>query len=409
MAAGLVLASKRDEPMTRHLAILSSHPIQYYGPLFRRLAEHVDLKVFFAHRQTPQDQARAGFGTAFDWDVDLTSGYAHAFLTNVSRRPGTDHFGGCDTPDLAARLRLGRFDRLLVMGWHLKSYVQGVLAAKRLGIPVLVRGDSQLATPRSSLKRVAKSLLYPHLLRRFDAALYVGARARAYYEHYCYPSERLFFSPHCVDTAWFAARATADARALLRARFGIAPETFVLLFAGKLVPFKRPADIVAAAASCRDIGLAVEIMVAGDGELRQHVSSAAASLGIPLHVLGFCNQTEMPHVYAASDVLILPSDGHETWGLVANEALACGRPVILSDACGCSTDLAADGRAGRMFPTGDISALAAAIRALIASPPPVETIAAVSERHGLVAAASGVFAALQELGVSRTRDVMQCI
>ena len=263
--------------------------------------------------------------------MDLTSGYAHSFLENVARRPGTDRFSGCDTPDIGRHLREGRFQALLVMGWHLKTYLQGTLAAKRLGIPVMVRGDSQLETPRSRLKSALKALVYPRFLRLFDAALYVGQRSRAYYAHYGYPTDRLFFSPHCVDTAWFARQGDARRSASACARsHGIAPETTVLLFAGKLVPFKRPVDLVIAAAKCRTRAVKAEVMVAGSGELEPNLQAAAASSGVRLHLLGFRNQTEMPAAYAAADCLVLPSDGRETWGLVANEALACGRPIVVS-------------------------------------------------------------------------------
>ena len=162
------------------LAVLTSHPIQYYAPLFRELSRDLDIHVFFAHKASPAEQAAAGFGQAFDWDVDLLAGYAHTFLQNVAKRPGTGHFSGCDTPGVGAELRNGRFDALLVLGWHLKSFVQGIAAAKRLGLPVLVRGDSHLGTPRSHLKTMVKRLAYPPLLRVFDGALYVGRRSRAY-------------------------------------------------------------------------------------------------------------------------------------------------------------------------------------------------------------------------------------
>jgi glycosyltransferase involved in cell wall biosynthesis len=377
------------------LAVLTSHPIQYYAPLFRVLARRVELRVFFAHRATPNEQARAGFGTAFDWDIDLTSGYLSTFLENVARQPGIDRFSGCDTPGIGHALREGKFGALLLMGWHLKSYLQGLLAAKRLGMPVMVRGDSQLATPRSPLKRMAKALAYPPFLRLFDAALYTGERSRTYYEHYRYPPQRLFFSPHCVDNEWFAARATREAGRHLRERFGIAAETAVLLFAGKLVPFKRPMDLLAAAALCRESGYNVEVMIAGDGELRGRLIAGAKELSVPLHMLGFCNQTEMPAAYAAADCLILPSDGRESWGLVANEALACGRPVILSSACGCAPDLARNGQAGRCFPAGDIRALARCIQEAASAPPAQEKIARTSSRYSLDSAAAGVTAALE--------------
>jgi glycosyltransferase involved in cell wall biosynthesis len=381
------------------LAILTSHPVQYYGPLFRELAKAVDLHVFFAHRASAAEQARAGFGALFEWDVDLTSGYAHSFLENVAGRPGTDRFFGCDTPDIGRHLRDGRFQALLVMGWHLKSYLQGALAAKRLGIPVMVRGDSQLETPRSPLKNAFKALVYPWFLRLFDVALYVGQRSRAYYAHYDYPAERLYFSPHCVDTAWFGARATNGERQRLRASCEIAPGTIILLFAGKLVPFKRPVDLVVAAVKCRIRGVQVEVMVAGSGELELSLESAAASSGVRLHHLGFRNQTEMPGVYAAADCLVLPSDGRESWGLVANEALASGRPIIVSSSCGCAPDLARDGSVGRTFPVGDPEALTDAIIGLAASPPSPSAIAALSRAYSLEAAVAGIRCAADRIAV----------
>lgn len=385
------------------LAVLASHPIQYQAPIFRELARRMDLTVFYAHRASRDDQSKAGFGVGFDWDVDLLSGHEHRFLDNVSRRPGLDHFSGCDTPSIGAELDRGHFDALLVTGWHLKSYWQGIRAARRARIPVMVRGDSQLVTPRGALKRLAKSLVYPLGLRVFDAALYVGVRSREYWEHYGYPSDRLVFSPHCVDNAWFAERASAQARHALRAQHGIAADARVALFAGKLVPFKRPLDLVNAAGSLASGGEGLTVMVAGDGALAPEMISTAAAARVRLVPLGFCNQTAMPAAYAAADALVLPSDGRETWGLVANEALACGRAVIVSDACGCAPDLAADGTAGCTFPVGDVAGLAGAIARTMRAPPAAAAIAAKASRYSLGAAADGIAGALEMLASRRTR------
>lgn len=378
------------------LAIVTSHPIQYYGPLFRRLAQRVELQVMFAHAATKQNQAQAGFGTGFDWDVDITSGYPHAFLRNVSKDPGTHCFSGCDTPEVASVLREGRFDAVLVMGWHLKSYFQAIIEAKRLGLPVMVRGDSHLATPRSPLKQAAKALIYPHLLRQFDAALYVGQMSRAYYRHYCFPEDRLFFSPHCVDANWFASRATPDERVRLRGELGIRPESFALLFSGKLISSKRTEDLLRSVALTRAQGADMEVMIAGDGELRARLVAVAEEMGVPTHFLGFLNQSRMPAAYAASDALVLTS-AHETWGLVANEAIACGRPIIVTDACGCSPDLIDRLKAGASYPVGDVAALALAISGLQANPPTAETLRRASATHSLDAAADGVLTALQRV------------
>src|SRR5215471_434914 len=96
------------------LAVVTSHPVQYQAPLFRELTRRLDLTVFFAHRATPQDQAEAGFGVGFNWDIDLITGYRHVFLHSVAKRPGLDHFAGCDTPQIGKELAAGRFDAVLL-------------------------------------------------------------------------------------------------------------------------------------------------------------------------------------------------------------------------------------------------------------------------------------------------------
>jgi glycosyltransferase involved in cell wall biosynthesis len=375
------------------VAVVTSHPIQYYAPLFRALAQRLDLVVFFAHWATASDQAKAGFGVEFSWDVELLSGYAHEFLHNSATRPALDRFGGCDTPEIGERLRKGRFDVVLVQGWYLKSFIQAIVAAKCQGVPLIVRGDSHLKTRRSALKRTVKSVAYPAFFRLFDAVLHVGERSRAYWIAYGYPASRLFFAPHCVDTHWFAARATPQTRTKLRAQLGIAADAEVVLFAGKLVPFKRPLDIIAATGRLKEQGRNICVLVAGAGPLQNEMLTAARVAGLQIRMLGFCNQTAMPAVYAAADLLVLPSDGRETWGLVANEALACGRPVVLSDAVGSAIDLAADGSAGRIFPVSNIEALANAIRKLLDKPPCSEAIAAKSAAYSLERAAEGILCA----------------
>lgn len=383
------------------LAILTTHPIQYYGPLFRELARRLDIEVFFAHRASPEEQARAGFGHPFDWDLDLTEGYAHAFLANVARVPGVDAFLGCDTPEIGDRLRQGGFDALLLTGWASKTYLQGLYGAKRIQLPVIVRGDSHLGMPRPWATSRLKACLYPAFLRLFDAAAYVGARSRAYYAHFGYPARRLFFSPHCVDTERFAAGATRTARAGLRAQLGLGEATPVALFVGKLIRRKRPLDLVDACARCRDRGMPIEVMVAGSGPLDDALAASAAAAGVPTHRLGFRNQTQLPEVYAAADCTVLPSD-IESWGLVANESLACNRPVVISDACGCVPDLTQDPAAGEAFRTGDPEALAAAMTRVITMAR-TEAPRALARRYGLAAAADGIEAALRAVLRPRPR------
>jgi glycosyltransferase involved in cell wall biosynthesis len=222
-------------------------------------------------------------------------------------------------------------------------------------------------------------------------------RNRAYWLHYGYPETRMIDAPHCVDNDWFAARATPRARIELRERLGVAPETKLVLFVGKLLPFKRPLDLIEAAALARGNGEEVEVLVAGSGPLESELRGRATALGMPAYFLGFCNQTEMPAIYAASDLLVLPSDGRETWGLVVNEALACGRPILVSDAVGCAPDMAAHLGDHSVFPVGDVPALAGCLHEALGNSLDAEKIAATASAFSLTLAADGIVTAASSL------------
>jgi glycosyltransferase involved in cell wall biosynthesis len=385
------------------LAIFATHPVQYYAPLFRTLAREIDLEVFYGHRGTPHDQAVAGFGQAFEWDVDLLSGYRHSFLTNAARCAGLESFSGIDSPGLANILREGEWSAVLLLGWYRKMLIQALVAAKRLGIPVMARGDSQLHGCRPLWKRALKRVAYPVFLRQFDAGLVVGRRNRAYWRHYGYPEGRLFDSPHCVDNEWFAERATSQSRAALRAEMGIPQDASVVLFAGKLVPLKNPITTVDVVAAMRRNGRCVELMIAGAGPLEHDLRERAAELEVPLHMMGFRNQSEMPAVYSAADVLLLPST-EETWGLVVNEALACGCPVAVADKVGCGPDLASDGITGRTFATGDVADCARAIAELLDAHPGSKAVRRLSSAGSLGDAANGIVKAARFAMVGKGRE-----
>jgi glycosyltransferase involved in cell wall biosynthesis len=347
------------------VAVLASHPIQYQAPWFRALAKEVDLRVYFAHQPGREEQGE-GFGKAFEWDVDLLEGYSHHFLENRSKRPGTASYGGCDTPEIAARIAKGDFDAFIVSGWYLKCYWQAVNACRKAGIPVLVRGDSQLMTPRSKLKEWVKAAVYRRMLKRFDAFLTVGERNREYLRHYGVPEEKLFTAPHFIDNDWFASKASNEyGYALaLRAEWQASERDVVVAFVGKFISKKRPTDLIEAMADVKST-IDCRLVCIGSGILERELRELAARLSVAVNFVGFKNQSELPSHYAAADVVVLASDGGETWGLVVNEAMACGTPIIASDACGCVPDLIESGVTGFSYPCGDVEALAKCLERIV--------------------------------------------
>jgi glycosyltransferase involved in cell wall biosynthesis len=381
------------------LGIITSHPIQYHAPLFRALAERVDLHVYFAHRATEGNQAEAGFGLSFAWDNDLTSGYRHSFLHNVSPRPSIVRFEGCDTPDVSRALAVDQPDVLVVFGWHFKSFLQAASAARALGIPVMVRTDSHLDAPRPLAKRVIKSIAYPLFLRRFNVFLPTGTRAAAYLRHYRVSQSRIRIVPCCIDVDAFksGARQARENREQIRAGWGAVCNELALLFVGKFIDLKRAGDLLDAAGTLVRAGRAIRVVLVGAGPLESKLRQQASDLHIPATFAGFVNQSLLPKFYAAADLLVLPSQS-ETWGLVVNEAFACGLPAIVSDQVGCAPDMIRHDVTGRTVPVGDGQELARAIeefRAKVDDRAVVAGLAAMTEHYSPCRSAEGFIAAAE--------------
>ena len=395
--------------MTYRIGILSTHPIQYHTPWYRELTRRaeIDLTVYYAHRATSQDQASAGFGVAFEWDVPLLDGYRYRFLANRSPQPGTDSYYGCDTPEIADIIRREHFDGFVVHGWYTRSYWQAIRACWRTGTPIMVRGDSTLLMAGGRIKKMVKWFTHRRFVSRFDAYLVVGRRAREYYLAYGADTARMQFCPHSVDNEWFA-RAAADARprrAEIRRKWGLSEGAVVFVFAGKLIPKKRPWDFVrAVAAAARDVAGITGLMI-GDGPLRREVEAEIMHSAAPVKQVGFLNQTQIPLAYVAGDVLVLTSDGTETWGLVVNEGMSCGLPAVVSDRVGCAADLVTDGETGFVYPCGDVSTLAAHMLRLAGDPKIRGRLAAAArkrvEGYSIRAAADGLCQAVARVSACR--------
>ena len=349
------------------LAVVLSHPIQYYSPWFRSLARdgRVVLRVFYLWDFGVTEKPDPGFGASIKWDVDLLSGYEHEFVPNTSRKPGTEHFWGLRSPTLTARLAVWKPAAILLFGYAYAAHVGTIRWARRNRVPLVFRGDSHFIgrTQPSGWKTWILRQVY----RQFAAVTYVGSANRDYFRTLGVPDSRLFFAPHAVDGTFFdpANLAHRSAAETIRRDLGIAPSTRVVLFAGKLVPAKQPRELLEAFLALDLPGTA--LVIAGDGSESAALRDRAKASGSgKVFFLPFANQSEMPARYLLADVFALPSRGlYETWGLAVNEAMHMNVPCLVSDRVGCQRDLVIDGGTGWVFPAENHAELRERLRAAL--------------------------------------------
>ncbi len=388
------------------LAIVLSHPVQYFSPLFRRLAQspEVDLTVLYSSLAGALPAMDPGFGVEVAWDTPLLQGYK--FKTFKNLWPGTrGRFWSYASPGIAAELWRRRYDAVLVYGWGDLSAWLAIMGARLGNTPCIVTGDSNYIYEKDlpRFRALIKKATLTRLFRSLKAFLVTGPFNRMFYNNYGVGEHQLFFAPLAVDNGYFMRRAES-ARAHkdeIRARYGIPPHIVLLLFVGKLLARKRPLDIVLALKKLQYTFPSLGAAWVGDGELRPQLEAEIARQGLKhAYLLGFRNQSELPDLYAMSDIFVL-SSWHDPMPLVTNEAMASGLPVIASNRTGIwgPSALVRDGETGFVYPAGDTGALSEAVTKLVRDPALRQTMgrraAEVVEEFGPERYVEGVVAAMR--------------
>jgi len=350
--------------------IICSHPVQYMSPLLRRMAQHrqIDLQVAYCSLRGAHSDYDPDFATAVQWDVPLLDGYNWVEIPNIGT--GTESFLGLCNPGLWRLIRRGSFDAVLCHTGYLRASFWIAFLASRLSRSVFLFGtDANNLTPRDSLswKVTLKRVLWPRLFSLADQIIVPSSRTRDLMRSLGFAEDRITLTPYCVDNDWWAAQTARVDRAVTRSVWRVEKDSTVVLFCAKLQTWKRPGDLLEAFAAA---GISGSVLVfAGDGPLRQTLYHRALDLGIADRVrfLGFVNQSALPAVYKAADLMVLPSE-YEPFAVVVNEASCCGCPVAASDRVGATTDLIAPVNPDFVFPCGDVPALTELLRRALSDP-----------------------------------------
>ena len=438
--------------MPTRLAIVLSHPVQYYSPWFRHLAARpeLELKVFYLWDFGVKETRDRAFGNSFVWDIPLLDGYESEFVPNRSQDPGTHHFRGLDNPRAVEAVAAWKPDAVLLFGYAYQTHLRLILSRRLARVPFYFRGDSHDLCRAAGWKSQASRLLRSLIFRRFKGFFAVGQANAGYFRNCGVSSDRIHHVPHCVDNGRFqaaAAQAEIDAAEWKR-ELDIPTGATVVLFAGKFEDVKRPLDLLTAflgreqnsgralanlenpsealagmaegkagdrgqgaegerdersevkgqRSEIRDTNAEVGasdlrlltsvlrpppavLLFVGSGPLESALREAAGQeLGRTVFFAPFQNQSAMPRVYAAGDLLVLSSMS-ETWGLVVNEAMNLARPAIVSSHVGCGPDLILPGETGWIFPAGDVDALKQTLAEALSDPARLKRMGECARTH----------------------------
>lgn len=338
--------------MTHRLVILTEIISPYRIPLFNALAldPAVSLHVIFLSETDPNLR---------QWRVYKEElRFSHQVLPAWRRRVGK--FNVLLNEKVADALNQASPDAILCGGYSYLASWQALRWARSRNVPFLLWSESNAQDTRGGHAPV--ELLKREFLRRCAGFVVPGQSARDYLLAQNIREERIFVAPNAVDNDLFASSAAAVRKdpSATRRKLGL-PKRYVL-FVGRLVPEKGVFDLLRAYASLaenvrRELGL----VFVGDGPSRQNLERQAAEFSVDkVQFAGFAHREQLASYYALAEMLILPTYT-DTWGLVVNEAMACGLPVVVSQAAGCIRDLVREGWNGRIVPPRSVESLKAAI------------------------------------------------
>ncbi|MDG4550482.1 MAG: glycosyltransferase family 4 protein [Candidatus Contendobacter sp.] len=295
------------------------------------------------------------------------AGYHAVFLGERAKTRTPGGFWSLVCPEVWREVRSGHYDALILHGHNYAVNLLALLAAKTAGVKVFMRGETHLGLQRSGFKQCIRRPLMNLLYRACDRCLAIGTANRAFYQAMGVPEHKIVTIPYAVDNDRFiaAARLSDQERRDWLQRLGADTNQPVVLYASKFQRRKHPDDLLKAVTRLRERGIRCTVLMVGSGEMQDELRQLVTRLNLSdVHFTGFINQSDLPRIYGASDIFVLPSE-NEPWGLIVNEVMCAALPVVISKEVGCVPDLVREGDNGFLFQAGDIEGLARALEPLL--------------------------------------------
>jgi glycosyltransferase involved in cell wall biosynthesis len=377
----------------RRLALITEIISPYRIPLFNALAkqENVDLHVIFLAETDPDLRK---------WKVYKDEiRFSYQVLPSWRKRVG--RYNWLLNRGVGAALSAVAPDVVMCGGYNYVASWQALVWSRMKQVPFLLWSESNVQDVRRANPMV--EFIKDEFLSRCNRFVVPGRSAGKYLRAHNIPQERIFVAPNAVDNELFAAAALEARRHAEMRRTELALPERYFLFVGRLVREKGVFELISAYAKLdQSIRERVGLVLAGDGAERSRLEAIATTISCGVvKFVGFAQREQLSSYYALAEVLVLPTHS-DPWGLVVNEAMACGLPVIVSRVAGCADDLVTENWSGLLTPPRDESSLLAAMTK-IASQPELRRIMSGNSsrdisRYSPEAWALGIVRALEENG-----------
>lgn len=353
-------------PRRYKLAIIAPTPFYYQVPIFQRLSAdpRIDLTVYFCSREALESRdLTILYDSNAKWgEENLLEGYKYKFMRNYA--PLGSYLKtpfGLANLGIWKELAREKPDVVVLMGWTNPTWWIAILACLKHKIPFLYMNDANVQAEiyQARWKAVIKELALGKILFRLAAGfLSSGVANNHLYRYFGVPDEKLIpFGYSMVHQLMLPKSEQIQSQKIpIRSELGIPEDGFVVLFCGRFIKQKGPFDLLEAFQSLKQPNKV--LVFVGGGELDKELKEYVAARNMEsVYFFGFQGRQELPKFYEMSDVLVLPS-WRETWGMVVNEALCFGLPVVVSDQVGAAPDLVENGSNGYIFPYKNVRALA---------------------------------------------------
>jgi len=358
--------------MKRRLVIVTEIISPYRIPLFNALAQNpdVDLHVIFLGDTDPKLRQ----WQVYKQEINFSYQVLPSWRKRIGKYNALLNFG------IQKALEQSAPEVVLCGGYSYIASWQALRWARRNRVRFLLWSESNLQDMRRRYRFV--EFLKKQFLKRSDGFVVPGRSALEYLRAQGIGESRISIAPNAVDNDLFAKAAESARRNALALRRELALPDRYFLFVGRLVREKGIFELLSAYSNLseqlrREIGF----VFVGDGEARQELQSFGSSIS-PGNVrfVGFVQREQLGAYYGLAAALVLPTYT-DTWGMVVNEAMACGLPVIVSRAAGCAADLVHENRNGLLVTTRDVHSLETAIGTLAQRRDLCEAMGACSAQH----------------------------